>query len=67
MLASNYLDNLDMGPDKMGSELFHCYTKIKLGLPILDISGILVRTASIKGGSFLSRCVVRRGSEYLVG
>ena len=37
MLASNYLDNLDMGPDKMGSESFHCYTKIKLGLPILDI------------------------------
>jgi len=30
-------------------------------------SGILLRTASIKGGSFLSRCVVRRGSEYLVG
>lgn len=36
-LGSHYLDNLDMGKDKMSSEAFLCYTKLKLGLPILNI------------------------------
>jgi hypothetical protein len=36
-LGSHYLDNLDMGKDKMSSESFLCYTKLKLGLPILNI------------------------------
>jgi len=36
-LGSSYLDNLDMGKEKMSSDTFHCYTKLKLGLPILDI------------------------------
>lgn len=36
-LSSHYLDNLNMGGGKMSSETFLCYTKMKLGLPILDI------------------------------
>ena len=37
MLGSAFLDNLDMGPDKMSSDSFFLFTKIKLGLPILDL------------------------------
>ena len=37
MLGSMFLENLDMGPGKMPSDSFLLYTKIKLGMPILDM------------------------------
>jgi hypothetical protein len=44
MLGSAFLDNLDMSPGKMSSESFFLFTKIKLGLPILDLKMHEVKT-----------------------